>query len=103
MLEVFTVAPPPLRRMRAASAVIAVHWPRKLTANCSSISSSLVRSTGPGCEEGDGRNPFDKNVAELRPIESNGSEHSTRTGETAATRSFKIGPHDDFSDPQRPS
>ena len=35
MLEVLTIAPPPLRRMSAASAVIAVQCARKFTANCS--------------------------------------------------------------------
>lgn len=49
MLEVLTIAPPPLRRMSAASAVIAVQCGRKFAANCSSMSSSLVVSSGPGC------------------------------------------------------
>ena len=49
MLEVLTIAPPPLRRMSAASAVMAVQCARKFTANCSSMSSSLVVSSGPGC------------------------------------------------------
>src|SRR6185437_4822569 len=49
MLEVLTIAPPPFRRMSAASAVMAVQCARKFTANCSSRSSSLVLSSGPGC------------------------------------------------------
>src|SRR4051794_18366988 len=48
MLEVLTIAPPPPRRMSAASAVMAVQCARKFTANCSSTSSSLVVSSGPG-------------------------------------------------------
>ena len=49
MLEVLTIAPPPFRRMSAASAVMAVQCARKFTANCWSMSSSLVVSSGPGC------------------------------------------------------
>lgn len=48
MLDVLTIAPPPTRRMRAASAFMAVQWERKFTANCWSMSSSLVVSSGPG-------------------------------------------------------
>jgi hypothetical protein len=40
MLEVLTIAPPPLRRISAASATIAVQCERKFTSNCSSMSSS---------------------------------------------------------------
>ncbi|MFE0725864.1 hypothetical protein [Streptomyces rochei] len=46
-----TIAPPPFFRMRATSAFMAVQCARKFTANCSSMSSSLVVWTVPGDQQ----------------------------------------------------